>query len=285
MRLTVPIVLCVAVALTGCYEQDTTLDTSDSDRFEASVTSMRAELSPPRADALGEALLTLAFPQAHALPAATAAPKAPDAVTAFARDPVVLVSRLGPQADGLTAAEIIDAARTYKLTSIDSELTRLRHQTQKWSGYASAAATLLRMIDIRSPRYYWHTNDGVKRAVIDFTIANDSPIAVKRVVVLGNLQSPEREVPWVRSTFTYTFPGGLEPGETQRLKLLADTFGDWSQDALRTVTDAALTLSVINVRDAYDTPLIPVEVERLDDMRTQIAGLEAERDALMTARP
>ena len=281
MRLTVIGLLCAALVLTGCNGEDTTLDTSDSTRFEASVAAMRAELSPPRAEALGEALLTLAFPQAQARTSSDAA----DAVTAFARDPVVMVSRLGRRIDGLTAAEIIDAARTYKLTSIDGELTRLRHETEKWSGYASAAATLLRTIDIGEPHYYWHTSEGVQRAVIDFTIANKSPLAVKRIVVLGNLQSPGREIPWARGTFTYTFPGGPEPGEQQRLKLLADTFGAWSQDALRTVTDAALTLSVINMRDAYDTPLIPIEVERLEDMRNQIAGLEAERTALLTARP
>ena len=276
MRIALSLPITAALALTGCYDDAATLDTRDGGTLSDSVSQMTSELAPPQAEALGDALFTLSF-------GSETPPGEPVAISALAREPERVAARLRHQVDGLTAQEIIDAARTYKLVSVEGELDRLQREIEKWSSYAISAKTLMRTIALRSPRYYWHENGTVERAVIDFEIVNNSPISLKRIVVMGNLQSPSREIPWARGTFSYTFPGGLEPGERQRLKLLAHTFGAWSQEALREATDADLTLALINVRDAHDTPLIPTEVERLDEMRAQIRSLEAERTAIMAA--
>ncbi|WP_226578699.1 DUF6694 family lipoprotein [Acuticoccus sediminis] len=276
-------ILCLPMAatlgLSGCFDQGSTLDASDGASFRNSVAQMRGELSPLRAEAFGDALFTLSFQDSGTFPAA----ERDASLSALARDPDALVAKLRRRVDGLTADEIISAARTYKLTSIEGELTRLNGEIERWAGYAVAANMLLRTIAIRTPRYYWRDNGLKERAVIEFTIVNNSPIALKRINLLGNLQSPGREIPWAHGTFSYTFPGGLEPGESQQLKLLANTFGAWSQDALRDATDAELDLTLVNVRDSHDTPLIPTEVERLDEMRGLIGNLKAEREAILTA--
>lgn len=275
MRLGSTLVLALPLALAGCFEDQPTLDTSGRDAFAASVSAMRAELSPPKAEALGKALFALSFTD-------DAAPAAPSIVPAGSSrsDPGGILAKLRPGVSGMTADEIIEAARTYRLTSVERELERLHREVDKWAGYSVAARTLIKTITIRTPRYYWDETHIVERPIIDFTIVNDSPIALKRIVLLGTLKSPGREIPWVSSTFSYTFPGGLEPGEQQRLRLLPNTFGEWSNASLREAKSASLTLSLVNVRDRYDTPLIPREVERLDEMRAEIDTLEAERRAL-----
>lgn len=280
MKLTYSLLLGAAAVLSGCSEPESTVDASDGAAFQDSVSQIKAELTGSERAAFGDALFTLSFPQSGGADAIGAAEK----FSALARNPDALVARLGPKLDGMTADEVIAAARDYKLNSLDSELGRLNTEVEKWAGYANSATTILSAFTIRSPRYYWRQNDMVDRAVIDFEIVNNSPIAVKRIVLLGNLQSPGREIPWANGTFSYTFPGGLEPGESQRLKLMAGAFGAWSQEKLRDMDEAELSLSLINVRDAHDTPLVPPEVERLDEMRQQIAALTAERDALTSAQ-
>lgn len=275
MRLGSTLALALPLVLAGCFEDQPTLDTSGRDAYEASVAAMQAELAAPKAEALGKALFALSF---SGDPGSEAANIVPAAYSA--RDPGTMLSKLRPQVDGATADEIIEAARTYRLASVERELERLRREVDKWAGYSVAARTLIKTINIRTPRYYWDETHIVERPIIDFTIVNDSPIALKRIVLLGTLKSPGREIPWVSSTFSYTFPGGLEPGEQQRLRLLPNTFGEWSNASLRGAKSATLTLSLVNVRDRYDTPLIPREVERLDEMRSEIDTLEAERRAL-----
>lgn len=78
--------------------------------------------------------------------------------------------------------------------------------------------------------------------VIAFTIQNKSTETLSSIVLEAVLTSTGRKVPWVKDVFRYSFPGGLNPGEEQHLKLSPNMFSDWGSMKNRSDYNLNLTL-------------------------------------------
>jgi hypothetical protein len=86
--------------------------------------------------------------------------------------------------------------------------------------------------------------------VLSFTITNKGDVPAKRIFLEGTLQTPGRAVPWVKDSFNYEIPGGLEPNESQRLDLAPNMFSDWGKVPQDAVDGAVLTLILTAFEDA-----------------------------------
>ncbi|MBY0224561.1 MAG: hypothetical protein K2Q28_02000 [Hyphomicrobium sp.] len=64
------------------------------------------------------------------------------------------------------------------------------------------------------------------------------------------LETPGRSVPWLEEDFNYEISGGLEPGESQDLRLAPNRFSKWGNQDLKKRNDLVLTLTLRDVEDA-----------------------------------
>jgi hypothetical protein len=108
----------------------------------------------------------------------------------------------------------------------------------------------LERIQITKPRFSYQKSNFLEEPIISFTIANRGTIPIKRIFVLGKLQTPGRAIAWVEGDFNYEFSGGLEPGETQELNLAPNMFGPWSKVPKDVVSGTILNLDLLAFEDA-----------------------------------
>ena len=92
-----------------------------------------------------------------------------------------------------------------------------------------------------------------ERPVIAFTIQNKSLETLSSVVLDAVLTSTGRKVPWVEDVFRYKFPGGLNPGEEQQLKLAPNMFSDWG--SMKNRSDYNLKLTLKEAADEIGEPI------------------------------
>lgn len=98
-----------------------------------------------------------------------------------------------------------------------------------------------------------------ERPVVAFTIQNKSEQALSSITMDAVLTSTGRSVPWVTDTFRYAFPGGLNPGEEQKLELSPNRFSDWGRMENRPDYHLKLTLKEAEdetgttIWETYDT--------------------------------
>ena len=80
-------------------------------------------------------------------------------------------------------------------------------------------------------------------------------------------------IPWVSDGFSYQFKGGLEPGETQHLRLAPNMFGDWSNKDLKGKAKLVLTLSPTNFTGPDGKKLVVVDDRDLAEKKKKLDGL------------
>ncbi len=114
---------------------------------------------------------------------------------------------------------------------------------------SEAQATLAR-ITISSPKFAFRKDSFLEKAVISFAITNKSGVAIKKIDLKGVLQTPGRSVPWVDDGFNYSVAGGIEPGETKKLDLVPNMFGEWDKVPKDSAKSAVLTLVLTGIDDA-----------------------------------
>ena len=85
------------------------------------------------------------------------------------------------------------------------------------------------------------------RPIISFTISNTTEASISRISLNAVLTSTGRKVPWVKDTFGYSFKGGLNPGEEQKIELDANMFSEWG--SMKKRDDYHLQLSINKVFD------------------------------------
>lgn len=87
----------------------------------------------------------------------------------------------------------------------------------------------------------------ITRPVISFTICNKTKSALSAISADVVLMSRGRKVPWAKDSFRYSFPGGLNPGETQSLDLDPGMFSRWAK--LENRDDYRLSIVVTHAED------------------------------------
>lgn len=128
----------------------------------------------------------------------------------------------------------------------------------------------LRKFTVDRSRFVWREDAFSDQGIIELTVTNGTASAISRAYFSAVLSSPGRSVPWVRETFNYSIPGGIEPGESLEWSLRPNMFGGWNSAP----------------RDRQDT-VLTVEVTRLDGPEggslydlDELVSLEEERNRL-----
>jgi hypothetical protein len=137
-----------------------------------------------------------------------------------------------------------------QLEKAKSALINIQSEAEAASEHRTEQQALVERIEIAKPLFSLHRDSMMRHPVISFTIANRGSVPVRRIFVEGTLQTPGRAVAWVKDTFNYEFPGGLEPNETQYLNLEPNMFSDWGKVPETAVDGSLLTLRLTSFEDA-----------------------------------
>lgn len=113
-------------------------------------------------------------------------------------------------------------------------------------------AVTLSAIAITSARYHIEKSvtGFLNQKILSFTVKNGSKTVIKTLYFHAKLQTPGRALPWVESSHKYDFPGGLEPGESRRVDLDPDKFGEWGNVEPDWIKTSVLSVSVVAIDDA-----------------------------------
>ena len=113
------------------------------------------------------------------------------------------------------------------------------------------------------------------KPIISFTINNTSEATISQLSFDAVLTSTGRKVPWVKDGFSYSFKGGLNPGEQQKLDLAPNPFSDWGRVENR--DDYQLQLTIDSVYDETEEKIWLIhkntEKERLE-CEQELKGLQ-----------
>ncbi|QDU58956.1 hypothetical protein [Aeoliella mucimassa] len=99
---------------------------------------------------------------------------------------------------------------------------------------------VFRQITVTNPRID-AVDDGASPNRLFATFQNDSDVAIQTITAECTYQSESREIPWAEGAVYFSFPGGLEPGETKEVEgFVMDYNSELENVALE--EDAELTL-------------------------------------------
>jgi len=158
-----------------------------------------------------------------------------------------------------------------QFAAVEEKITNLQKIKDKQPEYQK----LIDGVFISDPKFYFSKNYFSQDPVIDFKITNNTTIPLAAVYFHGTLTSPGRSIPWVDEDFNYEFKGGLEPNESQHLKLSPNRFSRWGNHELANKDDLVLSVAVVNAAGA-DLKKIVVPFSSADqsnlDKLTELLG-------------
>lgn len=113
---------------------------------------------------------------------------------------------------------------------------------------------------------------GGSKPVINISVKNGTNASISTVYFLGKIASPDRSVPWLVDGFSYSIPGGLEPGEK----------GDWALEpamgsawyTFKAPEDAIFTVQVMRL-DGPDGKVLFDAGEFSDEDQKRLDMLQA----------
>ncbi len=109
---------------------------------------------------------------------------------------------------------------------------------------------ILNAITINEPRLHAEKSSFMAQKIMSFTVKNGSKSVIKTLYFRAKLQTPGRALPWIETDQSYTFPGGLEPGETRHLDLAPNMFGEWGKTEDQWIKTGVFSVSVRAIDDA-----------------------------------
>lgn len=265
--------LVLAVCFIGCQEK--TIDSTTDETLKSSIEEMKKSLNEERKKEFDKALLALTFSGGRSL-------------IELARDPEAIKNNMKKKLHGKTVDEIIlsgnkliaerrEKEKQQALIEIEEVRTQISQIEQKRS-QSELAKNELKQIVVSRSRFYIQKKSFLDEAIIELTVQNNTQHAVSRVFFEGVLSSPGRSVPWVKDTFNYKIPGGLEPGEKATWKLAPNRYGEW-RNAPKDRKDTILSVMVTRVDNAegeplYDSEFSQHEITKLEDLKKRLAGLK-----------
>lgn len=160
----------------------------------------------------------------------------------------------------------------------------IRLLTEKLATLKEQEATNMRHAECRNKVIICATsfrkakNEFMEQPVIAFTIQNKSEQTLSAIIVDAVLTSTGRKVPWVTDSFRYSFRGGLNPGEEQKLELSPNMFSDWGR--LENRPDYLLELTLKQAEDETGKTIW----ETYENVSEERAACEAKLNELQNAR-
>lgn len=160
----------------------------------------------------------------------------------------------------------------------------IRLLTEKLATLKEQEATNMRHAECRNKVIICATsfrkakNEFMEQPVIAFTIQNKSEQTLSAIIVDAVLTSTGRKVPWVTDSFRYSFQGGLNPGEEQKLELSPNMFSDWGR--LENRPDYLLELTLKQAEDETGKTIW----ETYENVSEERAACEAKLNELQNAR-
>ena len=115
----------------------------------------------------------------------------------------------------------------------------------------------------------------MERPVIAFHIDNKTDKTISKIFCYAVLKSKGRKVAWLKDSFNYSFNGGLNPGEKQKLALAPNMFSDWGK--LENRNDYILTITINGLEDENEKPLWQIQdnvSEEIEAAQKQLNELE-----------
>lgn len=233
----------------GCGEPR--IDSSTDKSMKASIAKIRESLPQDKRAAFDKALQVIAFSQVDLKGLMTQGAPGVDATLGKVKDVL----------NGKTGLEVIAEAERVRKERKErerqkavSEIKKLEERRAKAEG---AKSELAKFKVIRS-RFYKQKTQFMEKPVIELTVRNETAQPISRAYFKGTLASPNRAVAWLRETFNYKIPGGIEPGEKAAWKLSPNMFGSWG--TVKAPKDAILTVEVEQLDSADGKPLFSARV-------------------------
>ena len=258
--------------ISGCGE--IRLDSSSDDNMKASIENITQSLPVEKQDKFKEAIRILAFADIKG-------------ILDPSFNPDETKKKLMARLNNKTAEEIISEAdkilseRKQKEADqanieIDELKIKIKEIEQKRNRKASDKKELEKFQVIKS-RFSFEKIGFMKSATINLDVKNNTSYPISRVYFHGILSSPGRSIPWVKNSFNYNIPGGLEPGENASWSL-SFSFGEWSA-APEERNDLILTVSTIRIDGPDDKPIFSTETsdednEQLSEYQKRLKALE-----------
>lgn len=258
--------------ISALYACSPKVDTSSPEAFQASIRKVSDSLEPGDRAALQKALVVLAT-------------NTDDPSTGLFSDAPVdspIFMSAGDKIKGKSGKEIISEGSQQLRQNITAAIAKDAIVVGRIKSERDKVGNVLNNIIISNEKYSAPPDFiGQREPEISFSITNSSKVAIKAIYLDGVLSSPGRSVPWVQSQVSYDLPGGLEPGETKRLDLAPNMFGDWApKDDFVNRKDLSLKLTVANAEGADGQKFLPDEASTLGELTEEMAALQKRLDAI-----
>jgi hypothetical protein len=268
--------LLIGLLLFGCTENQAKFDGSSEGKFRESLGKVKGTLTAEQTEKLQTSLQVLAFSDMADAPGGILG-----AVAKLSADPNALVDDVRLAVNGKTAAEVIALAdekirerQLKELKSIEAEINELEAKKTE----AEQAGHLLSKIVISSPKFYWRDQKYRSEPIIEFTVKNNTDIALSRIFYHGTVSTPGRSIPWIDEEFNNTISGGIEPGETREIGLAPNLFSEWGNRDVKSRNDTVFTVRVVNAYDPNEEKIVPefteYNQERLKKLKKMKTDLE-----------
>lgn len=250
-----------ALGLQGCGPPK--IDTTTEETTKASVQRVKDALPEAERKRFEDALTVVAFAGAGSL-------------ADMVRDPEGVKTRGLASLNGRTATEVLAEADRIlegrRLKEREQAAKEIADLEAKKATSAAAEAGLAKFTVTKS-RFFKRKSMFSEDPVIELSVTNGTTSAISRAYFNGVVATPGRSVPWIKEDFSYSIPGGLEPGETASWSLAPNRFSSWGTDV---PGDAVMTVVVTRLDGPDGKPLFEVafsekDAKRLDALRE---GLE-----------
>lgn len=245
-----------------------TIDSSSDEAFESSMAAVREALPEDEKERFDAAIMDLAF-STVSLEDIMKQGRAAD------------VDLLGPRIRdvlaGKSADEVFEAARLVREERERKEREQALQEITELAERATAARKAheaLSAFVVSRSRFEQQKRRFSTRAVIDLTVKNGTEHPVSRAYFRGTVSSPGRSVPWIQDDFSYSIPGGLEPGEEATWSLSPLGY-EWDTEV---PADAIFTVEVVRLDGADEEALFDAaglseyEQARLEQLREKFGS-------------
>lgn len=181
--------------------------------------------------------------------------------------------------NGKTGEEIISEAKAIQAERAKKEqqqaLQEIAELQQKKEASQKAKESLQNFVVTKSRFFFEEQKYGRPQPVIELSVENKTGNPISRAYFKGTIASPGRSIPWLVETFSYSIPGGLEPGEKADWPLLPNMFSEWGK--VEAPADAVFTVEVMRLdgpddKVLYDSELFGEnEQKRLEMLKSKYA--------------
>lgn len=265
----VSVVLLAAMLVAGCGQR---VNTSSPDAYSKSITAMTKDMPADKQTEFKDSLIAITFN--------TADPETGIWSQADPGAPVFLGAK--DKINGLSADQIIKLGYETRIKLLDQKVAEDAASAQRYQAARAKFADVFNGVHIDGAQYRVSRDIlGTDEPQLLFRITNGSKRPIKTIYLQGVLTSPGRAVPWVSSTISYEFQGGLEPGESQSLTLAPNMFGDWkADDSFSHRPDLHLDLSLVNASGPDGAMMIDETLTDTKAATAEATKLQAERNGL-----